>query len=304
MNSVIKYIKRSIINIKKGKKDKGLDKQNKESEFEYLKNLIDENKKYQARLLDICEDLCRYKDKRCYKDNYLELSFEHKIINASWIHLPFINSFISTQGPLANTFYDFLAMCFDYDINLIIMLCNSEENGKEKCVKYWEYPNEIQNGLYGCCCNLKDFLRENYTEEKINDDITIRTFIIKDQTKGREKKVKQIHYQNWFTKRILDIENSYKNILFLFNVVDYEIRNRPIVVHCDSGSGRTGTFIALYNLFFDIRNQIQDKNVGKITFSIMNLVRKMKEMRIKSVEKKEEYEYIYEYIRKLLKDRN
>ena len=34
MNSVIKYIKRSIINIKKGKKDKGLDKQNKESEFE------------------------------------------------------------------------------------------------------------------------------------------------------------------------------------------------------------------------------------------------------------------------------
>ena len=36
----------------------------------------------------------------------------------------------------------------------------------------------------------------------------------------------------------------------------------------------------------------------------MNLVRKMKEMRIKSVEKKEEYEYIYEYIRKLLKDRN
>ena len=68
MNSVIKYIKRSIINIKKGKKDIGLDKQNKESEFEYLKNLIDENKKYQARLLDICEDLCRYKDKRCYKE--------------------------------------------------------------------------------------------------------------------------------------------------------------------------------------------------------------------------------------------
>ena len=82
------------------------------------------------------DDTCRYKDIRCYKDNYVKIPTPHEAINASWIHLPLENSFISAQAPLDNTIDDFWTMCFEYDIKIIIMLCNLEENGKEKCVNY------------------------------------------------------------------------------------------------------------------------------------------------------------------------
>ena len=104
--------------MKKGQKNKGLEGQEINKEFTYLKNLIDFNDKYISRLLDD-NDLCRYANIRCYKDNYVKISSPHKEINASWIHFPFENSFISAQAPLLNTIDDFWTMCFDYNIKNI-----------------------------------------------------------------------------------------------------------------------------------------------------------------------------------------
>lgn len=50
--------------------------------------------------------------------------------------------------------------------------------------------------------------------------------------------------------------------------------------------------------------QISDKKSKNITFCLMNLVRKLKEMRLHLVENFKQYELIYEFIGKLLKDRN
>ena len=66
----------------------------------------------------------------------------------------------------------------------------------------------------------------------------------------------------------------------------------------------TGTFIAMYNLYRDILNQLHDDNINKITISFLNLVRKMKEMRMHLVEREDQYKLIYEFVGKFLQDRN
>ena len=67
-----------------------------------------------------------------------EIDSDKKFINASWIHLPHYFYFIASQGPIEKTIEDFLSMCIKYEVQLIVMLCNVEEEGKEKCAKYWD----------------------------------------------------------------------------------------------------------------------------------------------------------------------
>ena len=153
------------------------------------------------------------------------------------------------------------------------MLCRLEENGKKKCVEYWD-PEKIDN------LNPIISVREEheyiikYTTEQINEDITIRNCHVINITTKVAKEIKQIHYGGWPDHEIpKDIQTVYGNILFMFNIVDNIIGQSPVCVHCSAGVGRTGTFIALYNLYKDILYQISDKKSNKISFSLMNLVR-------------------------------
>ena len=192
-------------------------------------------------------------------------------------------------------------MCFEYDIKIIIMLCNLEENGKEKCVNYWENSDNI-----GCVITvpIQSNFDITYTTEIINEDITIRNIKYLDKEKKIEKTIKQIHYGSWPDHQSLDINKVYGNILFMFNLVDNEIGHNPICVHCSAGVGRTGTFIALYNLYRDILNQLHDDKINIISISFLNLVGKMKEMRMHLVEREDQYKLIYEFVSKFLQDRN
>ena len=234
----------------------------------------------------------------------MEISSEHKQINASWIHVPIERAFISAQAPLRNTIDDFWTMCFDYNITTIIMLCKLKENGKEKCVEYWE--PEKKDVIFASATDYYEYnFKITYTTEEINEDITIRTCHVLNKTTNEEREIQQIHYGGWPDHETpKDMQTVYGNILFMFNIVDNIIGKSPVVVHCSAGVGRTGTFIALYNLYRDIIYQINDKNIKKISFSLMNLVRKLKEMRLYLVENDEQYKMIYQFISKFLKDRN
>ena len=69
----------------------------------------------------------------------------------------------------------------------------------------------------------------------------------------------------------------------------------PIVVHCSAGVGRTGTFIAVFKLVKDYMNS----NVRALDFK--KTVLEMRNCRMKMVQKKEQYVYIFKCLREEVK---
>ena len=181
-------------------------------------------------------------------------------------------------------------MCFTYDVKVIVMLCKLFENYKEKCANYWE----------------KDL--KNFKIEKINYDIEIdkglkiRNFKIINKNNGIVKKVIQIHLTNWddHTAPI----SIYSQIIKIIDLVDKYRGSSPVTLHCSAGVGRTGTFLSIYNLYHEIIEQLGNINLNEIRFSIMNLVRKLKEMRLYLVENEKQYIFLYQFVNKLLHQKN
>lgn len=61
-------------------------------------------------------------------------------------------------------------------------------------------------------------------------------------------------------------------------IVDENKKDGTIVVLCSAGVGRTGTFISIYFIEKEIRNQLNEPKFKNIQYYIFNLVRKLKEM--------------------------
>ena len=236
------------------------------------------------------QNFCRYSDIMTYQYNRVMINSKNGYINASWVHMPYIKCFIATQGPLNSTIEDFWEMCFHYNVNIIVMLCNLIENGREKCANYWE-------------ANLRKYkLIKTGNENLIVDGLIIRNFQIVDKTSNNYKNIMQIHLTTW-DDHTAPISN-YNKIKFMIDLIDRNKKNSPVVVHCSAGVGRTGTFISLYNLYHEIIGQINNKFTREIKFSILNLVRKLKEMRLNLVENEVQYIFLYEFVITLLNEKN
>ena len=97
--------------------------------------------------------------------------------------------------------------------------------------------------------------------------------------------------------------NYFEKIIYLINSIQNNKNNKPVVIHCSAGVGRTGTFICIYNLFREILKQI-NTNENEIKCSILNLVRKIKEMRMYSVENVNQFGLLYDFVDYILTKNN
>jgi protein tyrosine phosphatase len=235
----------------------------------------------------------RYSDIKSYNHNIVNITTGSKYINASPINIITKKYFISTQGPKNETIEDFWTMIEEYECNIIIMLCNIVEGGREKCAKYWDEKNKMNN--YSIHLN----------KEETRNKYIIRELKLINKKSGKEKNLIQIHFTGWPDHGIPDTSDDKIFEVFeeMIKLVDQYKGNGPIVVHCSAGVGRTGTFISMYYLDKEIKTQIKEKK-EIIRFNIFNLVRKLKEMRICLVQSNSQYNFIYLFVNYLLKRYN
>jgi protein tyrosine phosphatase len=258
-----------------------------QNEYQNLQTFVDYDEEHIKRLCKGEDNLDRYSDIKAYDHNRITIN-KDRYINASPINIIPDKYFISTQGPKKETIEDLWRMIDEHKCNIIIMLCKEFEGGREKCARYWDN-------------NIK---MENYTimlkNEENKDQYIIRDILLRNKN-NQERIIKQIHYTGWPDHGVPDIQNGKVFDVFseIIEKTDQYKGDGPIVVHCSAGVGRTGTYISMYYLEKEIKKQINDK-VEEIKFSIFNLVRKLKEMRLYLVQNCEQYLFIYQFVYYLL----
>ena len=231
----------------------------------------------------------RYGDIGPFKDNKVPLS-NNNYINASFINIPNEHSFIATQGPLDNTISDFWEMIIDYNVSVIIMLCNLKERNKIKCSEYWNKELIEKDNLFKLISlNLKEYNDKN---------LIIREIEIQKIGNWEIKKVLQLQFTGWSDHDVPNENEVYNTFITLFKTINDKGSNTT-VIHCSAGVGRTGTFLSLIILYNNILNQ-KNENSQQISFSIFGLVRQLKEMRFLLVENERQYIFIYKFLRLFL----
>ncbi|KAA0194711.1 hypothetical protein HAZT_HAZT006014 [Hyalella azteca] len=207
-------------------------------------------------------------------------------INASYVKDADGNvRFIASQGPKAGTVSDFWQMVWQEQVQIIVMLTNCLEREKEKCCMYWPETKK------------STFLADQYVmtlmdEEKGPDWTERRILLQNDPSPARE--VVQLHFTSWPD---FNVPASEAALLKLIRSVRARVGESeslvPILVHCSAGAGRTGTFIALWNL--------QQQHQRGAPIDIDATILKIREDRSLLVQSKEQYLFVFkcfaEYLR-------
>ena len=196
-------------------------------------------------------------------------------INASiipGIYMP--QKFIAAQAPKDTTLEDFWRMIIENKIVNIVMVTKLIELGKRKCEPY--FPTSENNQLQIGQLNLildSECLFNGHILRKINVTNGIRNL-----------EIKHFHFTAWPDH---DVPTQFNELLsFVRKVHKGLIKTKaPILVHCSAGVGRTGTFIALYNLTRAIQK-------GR-AISIYKIVHEMREHRPQMVQTFRQYKFIY-----------
>ncbi|KAG8519561.1 Receptor-type tyrosine-protein phosphatase eta, partial [Galemys pyrenaicus] len=154
--------------------------------------------------------------------------------------------FIATQGPLPNTLKDFWRMVWEKNVYAIVMLTKCIEQGRTKCEEYWPSKKAQDYG---------EIIVAN-TSEIALPEWTIRDFTVKNSQTSESHPLRQFHFTSWPDHGVPDTTDLLINFRYL--VRDYMKQSppeSPILVHCSAGVGRTGTFIAIDRLIYQIENE-------------------------------------------------
>ncbi|TKR58811.1 hypothetical protein L596_030210 [Steinernema carpocapsae] len=149
--------------------------------------------------------------------------------NTDYIHAnfirgePLLNTFICTQGPMMETVKDFWRMVIQENVGHIIMLCETVEQGREKCQQYW--PREE-----GCVIEWPGIIIRNKTLD--NTDPTVLTATLELEIGGEKSIIKHSQWRTWPDRSVP------QSVLAPFRLLAaVRHKTRSTVVHCSAGVG-------------------------------------------------------------------
>lgn len=220
-------------------------------------------------------------------------------INANYIMNPYTGKqkeFIATQGPIEVSVENFWRMAWEEGTTTIVMLCGFQEYGRMACHVYWP-DSEIENGTE----ETPSFKIALTKLHKDNEFFWIRDIQVTKKETGETRKFTQYHSVGWPDMRTPAPKN-YCHFLTLIEktILSKSEADKPVIVHCSAGIGRTGTFLSLFFILSLIKSQ-QSAN-RSIQASIFGTVRSLREQRSGSVETAEQYLFINKFVSMILND--
>uniref|UniRef100_A0A3Q2DQM6 protein-tyrosine-phosphatase n=1 Tax=Cyprinodon variegatus TaxID=28743 RepID=A0A3Q2DQM6_CYPVA len=152
--------------------------------------------------------------------------------------------YIAAQGPLPATVNEFWRMIWEKNVQTLVMLTRCNEQGRVKCEQYWS------PGTKYC----EDIIVTTTSEIPL-EDWTIRDFDIKNVKTAEVRSVRHFHFTAWPDHGVPETTELLISFRHLVREhMNQYSRNSPTVVHC-AGVGRTGTFIAIDRLIFQIERE-------------------------------------------------
>ncbi|XP_072291738.1 receptor-type tyrosine-protein phosphatase eta [Eucyclogobius newberryi] len=221
----------------------------------------------------------RYSNVVPYDASRVKLSIIHgnpldDYINANYIP-GYISrkEFIAAQGPLRATVNDFWRMIWEKNVHTIVMLTRCNEQGRVKCEQYWA-PGTSSYGN----------ITVTTTSEIPLDDWTIRDFDVKNVKTAETRPVRHFHFTAWPDHGVPETTELLISFRHLVRENMDQYKHSPTVVHCSAGVGRTGTFIAIDRLIF----QIERENV----VDVYGIVYDMRLHRVLMVQTEDQYVFL------------
>ncbi|CEF65694.1 Protein-tyrosine phosphatase, receptor/non-receptor type domain and Protein-tyrosine/Dual specificity phosphatase domain and Protein-tyrosine phosphatase, catalytic domain-containing protein [Strongyloides ratti] len=202
---------------------------------------------------------------------------ENDYIHANYVSTPSNNKrFICCQAPLEQTTEHFWKMVLQEESEYIFMLCHIVEEGREKCHPY--YPGEVGQKLV-----INKLTIENSGLEEHPTEYGLRVCVLKIYEDDLLKKtVKHWQYVSWPDRKVPLLSET------IFYALDnMRISEKPIIVHCSAGIGRTGTVVFLENLLEKINNG----DIMKETPA--NVLEAIRKQRVMSVQTPMQYLYTH-----------
>ncbi|ODM92888.1 Tyrosine-protein phosphatase non-receptor type 11 [Orchesella cincta] len=214
----------------------------------------------------------------------LRTPWPHDYINANYI-MPedevFEGSkkcYIATQGCLPSTVADFWYMVWQENSRVIAMTTKETERGKVKCHHYWpDAGKDLEwEGMKLSC-----------QKENTNTDFILREILMKYNSE--ERIIYQFHFHAWPDHGVPDDPGCVLNFLSEVNIRQEALEDAgPIIIHCSTGIGRTGTFIVV-DLIID-----QVRRCGLHTdIDVRRTIQMVRRQRSGMVQMEAQYQFVY-----------
>ncbi|XP_039713096.1 LOW QUALITY PROTEIN: receptor-type tyrosine-protein phosphatase H [Pteropus medius] len=236
----------------------------------------------------------RYRNVLPYDWSHVPLKSLHGEPGSNYINASFVpglwspQEFIAAQGPLPQMVGDFWHLVWEQQSHSLVMLTNCVELGRVKCEYY--RPLDAQP------CTHRH-LQVTLEGEQVMEDWTVRDPKLWHTHEQRILHVRQFHSVAWPD---YGMPHSPDPLLAFWKVLrqwlDRTPRGGPPSVHCSSGVGRTGTFIALDVLLWQLENE---GLMGPFSY-----VRKMWESRPMMVQTEAQYVFLHQCILRFLQSQS
>ncbi|CAM2716895.1 unnamed protein product [Rotaria socialis] len=224
---------------------------------------------------------------------------QHDYINANEIRgVNSIKQYIACQSPLKTTCEDFWDMVIQYGITKIVMLNHFEQFNQQNDSAHAQchrYVPMNQNGTL-------NFKRIEVQVKKIkyylNNQLEVRLLLVKEANKHFH--VHHFYFNNWPRFGTIDSQILIDLIETVNQYGELAINSSsPLLVHCSSGTGRTGTYIAV-DIIIHLLDQ-SNEQLATMNLDVMGIVNQLKHDRVKLVQTKEQYLLIHICVEEYLK---